>query len=131
MKQTILRECERLAKEKNTPELHDQWGNYHHFSFVVQSNKILAWGMNRAGKPPVKGGYNQAFGKIHSETDAYRKARGILDHDKPFEVVNIRLNKRNKLRISKPCKCCYNFLQQLNCKAVYFSTEVGFAKVKM
>lgn len=129
MKKTVMRECIRIAEEKNTPDLHPEWGNYHHFSFIVQNSKIIEYGVNRKGKPPVGLGYNMEFGKIHSETDAYRKARGILDLEASFDVLNIRLNKQNKFRISRPCSCCYGFLQSLNCKSIYFSTDVGFAKI--
>jgi hypothetical protein len=129
MKRSIMRECIRIAEEKNTPELHPEWGNFHHFSFVIQSNKIVEYGVNRTGAPPIGLGYNPEFGKIHSETDAYRKARGILDPNIHFDIVNIRLNKKNMLRLSKPCKCCFGFLQSLNCKSIHFSTDTGFAKI--
>lgn len=130
MKKTVLRECERIAVSKN--ELHPEWGvGYHHFSFIIQNNKIIEMGMNRAGPPLVEFGYNEKFGKIHAETDAYRKARGILDLSRTFEVVNIRLNKRGLLRLSKPCGCCYEFLFVMGCKAVFFSTEIGFAKMAL
>ena len=69
------------------------------------------------------------FGKIHSETDAYKKARGILNPDTHFDMINIRLNKQNMLRLSKPCACCFGFLQSLNCKSIYFTTDTGFAKI--
>lgn len=129
MRKRILKQCVRLAREKNTPDLHPEFGNYHHYSFIVQDNKILEMGMNRKGPPPAGFGYNQEFGKIHSETDAYKKAKGIIDPSKPFEIVNIRLNKKGNLRMSKPCRCCSSFLDAVGCRSVYFSTNDGFAKV--
>ena len=127
MKKTIFREVLRIAMEKNTPELHPEWGRKHHFTFIIQNNKIIEYGVNRPGPPPPRG-YNMEFGKIHSEIDAFRKAKGILDPNKPFEVVNLRLNKQNQLRMSKPCTCCSAFLQTLNCNSIYYSTDTGFKK---
>lgn len=120
-----------IAIEKNTPDSHPQWGHYHHISFIVQGNKILEYGFNRSGEPIPGFGYNKDFGKIHSETDAYRKAKGLLDTSKHFDVVNIRLNKASFFKLSKPCRCCYHFLSAVGCRNVYFSTEKGFKKMKV
>jgi hypothetical protein len=129
MRKKIIKQCLHLARAKNNPESHPEYNNFHHFSFIVQNNKILEMGFNRKG-PPLEGfGYSKEFGKIHSENDVYRKTKGIIDHSKPFDIVNIRLNKRGQLRLSKPCSCCANFLRVVGCRHVYFSTNDGFAKV--
>jgi tRNA(Arg) A34 adenosine deaminase TadA len=131
MKNTILRECLRIARSKNTPELHPEFYHFPHYSFIVEANKIVAWGTNRhSGTLNPHWGYTTKH-KTHAETAAYQKAKGILSHSKTFECVNIRLNKLGELRLSKPCMCCHNFLSSLGCKIVYFSTEQGFAKLKI
>jgi hypothetical protein len=128
VKKRILRDCLRIALSKN--KSHPEWGNYHHFSFIVQGGKILEVGFNRSGSAVEGFGYGSEYPqKIHAENDVYRKARGILDFGKPFDVINIRLNKRGEVRISKPCECCLNFLSAVGCRNVYFSTEVGFARM--
>lgn len=127
MKTTILRECVRLSKEKNAKRV----AQFRHYAFIIQKNKIVDWGVNVSkAEPLTQFGYPQRSG-IHAETNAYRKAKGILDQDAPFEVVNIRLNRRGDLKLSKPCSCCYNFLKELGCSFVWFSTDVGFAKLKV
>ena len=125
MKPTILRECIRLARKNNT------FINTHfrHFSFIIQRNKIVEWGKSLAqANPLTMFGYSTRSG-VHSETNAYTKAKGILDKYIPFNVVNIRLTKSGDLRLSKPCACCYSFLENFGCTSVWFSTEVGFAKI--
>ncbi len=129
MRKRILRECLRIARAKCNPN-HPQYGCYIHFSFIVQDNKIIEYGVNREGTPLEGFGYPE-FGKIHSENDAYRKAKGVLNNQKSFEVVNIRLNKQGETRLSKPCECCYAFLGVVGCRDVYFSTEEGFEKVSL
>jgi len=126
MKQTILTECVRIAREKNLQRDSD----FHHFSFIVQKNKVVEWGINVSRVPPlIHLGYSKTSG-WHSEVNAYRKARGIIK-DGSFEVINIRLNKAGELRLSKPCICCHAFLKALGCSNVVFSTNVGFARLRL
>jgi len=126
MKQTILKECVRIAREKNQQRDSD----FRHFSFIIQRNKLVDWGTNVSRVPPmIHFGYPKTSG-WHSEVNAYRKAKGILE-DGSFEVINIRLNKLGELRLSKPCKCCHAFLKELGCSYVYFSTDVGFARLRL
>ena len=44
---------------------------------------------------------------------------------------NIRLNKQGILRLSKPCYHCYMFLKIVGAKCVWFSTDVGFARMNL
>lgn len=127
MKNTIIRHCLKIAQKKNNPEDHPRWGFFTHYSFIIQDNKLLEWGMNRTGDPYILGYHPDSF--IHSETDAYRKAKGLLDPKKPFEVLNIRLNKNNELRNSKPCPCCYGFIKAMGASKIYFSTDIGIVRI--
>ena len=125
MKTTIIRECVRLARKKN-PSLDTQ---FRHFSFIIQKNKLVEWSTNISKAAPLTiFGYSNISGR-HAETNAYDKAKGILDKTSGFEVVNIRLNKAGNLKLSKPCACCYSFLESFGCTSVWFSTEAGFAKL--
>jgi hypothetical protein len=127
MKRNILRECLRIAREK-LPR-HPQYSFYPHFSFIVQDNKLVEWATNTAGTPPVHLGYEARImdgsAKTHAEFNAWRRARGIIVADKPFECVNIRLNKRGEMRMSAPCSCCHSFLCELGCTSCYFTNDDG------
>lgn len=128
MKSNILRECLRLAKEKNETR-NDT--NFRHYSFIIQKNKIIEMGQNIPyAEALIHFGYPENSG-IHAECMAYKRAKGIMDHDAPFEMVNIRLSKAGKMRLSKPCECCYTFLQIQGCAIVHFSTDIGFAKLRI
>jgi hypothetical protein len=83
-------------------------------------------------EPPIHMGYvqriNGAEPKLHSELVAYRRAKGIMTiHD--FHIINLRLNRQGKTRLSKPCVCCYEILKTAGCKSFFYSTEDGFGKV--
>jgi tRNA(Arg) A34 adenosine deaminase TadA len=128
MKKQLLRDCLQRARIKN--EKHPRWGHMHHFTFVIQRAKILEYGVNRVGPAPVGRGYPREFSNIHSEVSAWRKASGLINPSYPIDIVNIRLNKQHVIRMSKPCDCCFGFLQALNCRAVYYTTDNGFSKIR-
>lgn len=126
MKKSHLIECLRIAKD-HLPK-HPEFDCYKHYSFIIQHDKIIEWGTNRSG-PPIIGYFS--WQKIHSENIAYFRARGLLEKGEPFETVNIRFNKTGKMLLSKPCKCCISFLKYLGCSNIWFTTEVGFSRIKL
>ena len=128
MQKRLLKECLRIAVAKNNPKTHPEWGSYHHFSFIVQDNKLIEWGTNHPGTPPKYLGYDKMC-KIHSEHMAFKRAKGLLKKDQSFDIINIRLNKTNEIRMSAPCKCCYSFLRNEGCRKVWFTTNLGWANL--
>jgi tRNA(Arg) A34 adenosine deaminase TadA len=129
MKKTLLTEAVNMARKKlsNHPQ-----GGWPHFSFIVQNNKIIGYGINQDGEPLIHWGYKQnkldpSYNpKIHSEIHSYRKNKSLINKESPFEIINIRLNASGELRNSKPCKCCFNLLTELGCKKFYYSSDCGF-----
>lgn len=129
MKKTILLQCVKWSLKHNTPLKHSQFDCYKHHTFVIQKNQIVEWGQNKSGAPP---NFYKPHQKIHSEYVAYKKARGLLEKNKPFDIINVRLNKQGDLRTSKPCLCCCNFLKTMKCRNVYFSTgDNNFEKMSL
>lgn len=131
MKNSIINECVRTARSEISGHPEFTTNGYLHWSFIVQKNKILGRGKNKVGKPYYNGfGYSD-ISKIHSEGDVYRRVKGIIESNLTFEVINIRLNRQGDLRLSKPCDCCFRFLNFVGCKTVYFSTDLGFARLML
>lgn len=122
MKRKLLNTCLDIALRNNNSLNHPQWDYYHHFSFIIQGQKIIEWGMNRRSSPLKLLGYAD-HSKMHSEIDAYFKAKGILGKGS-FDVVNIRLTKTNRVAPSSPCKCCYHFLKRMGANKIYFTTAI-------
>ena len=112
---------------------HPQYNHYLHYSFIIQNNKLIEWGTNLAGEPPLHFGYHsgKTVPKLHSELVAYRRARGLLNHHEPFEMINIRLTRSGLLKISAPCLTCQSWLKPLGCTNVWFSTEGNFGKMRL
>lgn len=124
MKKSLLNLALKIAKKKLSH--HPEKDHFSHYSFVVQEDKILGFGMNHVGLPPVHYGYGRDeddayLPKTHSEISAWKKIRGILDKRKPFTVINIRLNRKGEVRKSKPCRVCLDILNSLGCNKVYFT----------
>ncbi len=133
MKNGLIREALRIAKEKLSG--HPQFSNWPHYTFIVQSNKLVEWGYNTTQEPSIHFGYSDqlegGMSKTHAELNAFRKAKGLLNQNKSFETINIRLNRQGEIRSSAPCKCCFTFLKTMGCAQCWFSTDVGFAKIGM
>lgn len=122
----ILRQCYRELPK------HPQLEHFAHWTYLVQDNKIISYGVNRHHEPPKKFGYHnvsisfkgEAFRpKWHSELDAVKRCRGNV---RGCTAVNVRLNKSGQVRMSMPCAACRNLLYVTNVKKVYFTTEFGW-----
>lgn len=131
MKKTILEEAKNIAISKI--ENHPEYDNYIHYTFIVKNNKLLGYGCNMRGEPPVTFGYHERLNggrpKLHSEFVAYKKMKGLLKGE-AFEIINIRLNRKGEMKLSAPCNCCMNFLKETDCKNIYYSTDEGFEKLR-
>jgi hypothetical protein len=132
VKKKLLAECLRIAE--GSLHKHPQLEHYPHWAFIVQGNKIVEWSTNLAGEPPIHFGYHDKIKgatnppKMHAEFAAFRKARGILESTKPFECINIRMNKTGEIRFAAPCNCCRNFLNEMGCVSFWFTTCEGWEK---
>jgi len=126
----ILAECLRKAL-RGLPE-HNQFIHHPHTTFVVQDNKIIEWGENRTGDPPIYFGYfkRSEAPKLHAELVAYRRARGILASG-GFDLVNVLLNKQGEIKNSAPCEVCQAWLREMGCRSVWFTTPSGWGKVTL
>src|SRR5215216_5136790 len=82
MKKSLFHECLSIAISKM--HNHPQYENFIHFSFIVQNNKIVGYGRNNCATPPKHQGYHSRVPtpKTHSEINAYKKVKGILEKDK-------------------------------------------------
>lgn len=83
------------------------------------------------GEAPKYMGYRDES-KLHSETVAYRRASGLLEKGKPFEVINIRLSHGGAARLAAPCPICSRILLDAGCRDLYYSAnDEEFVKIKL
>jgi len=130
MKRNLLNIALKTSLEKLNN--HPEYDCYPHYTFIVQNNKILGYGCNMRGEPPIHLGYHKRLNggrpKNHSEYVAYRKMVGLLNK-KEFDIINIRLNRKKEVKNAHPCSCCLNFLKEIGCKNIYYTTEIGWSKL--
>lgn len=130
MNKKILRECLRIAKEKNHRHPEKENGKFFHTSFVIHDGTIICSGYNRSHTPVIHMGYaarmrdDSASPKTHSEITAWKRGREIIG-DQSFQMVNIRLNNHGECKISEPCQVCAYLLPILGCTGVYYTNTIG------
>lgn len=127
IKNTVIRECVSIAK--NHVHIHPEFRCFIHYSFIIQDNRIVEWGINRRHSPPKYMGY-PSHSKLHSEVVAYKRAKGLLNKSKKFGIINLRFSRRGKLRNSYPCPCCCRFLNEIGCQDIMFSTNAGISRMQ-
>ena len=129
MKNAIFDNCMRIAQDY-LPR-HPQFRFYAHYSFVIQNNAIIEWATNSGGNPdgPLRPMYDSRVkylngrSKTHSEPFAMKRARGLLQRNKEFDLINIRLARNGLTRESAACPCCRHFLTMLGCRSVWFTLD--------
>lgn len=134
MKKSLLDAALILAQESLPRHSNYHTGTFLHWAFIIQDNKIIGWSTNDFGEPPKGLGYKckrdtHLFSTRHAEYKALMKCKGIMNFQKNWEIINIRLNKQGDMRISKPCNRCYSLTKDWGCVKYYFTTEVGWAKM--
>lgn len=94
---------------------------------LTKGNKILGSGQNKTNRHQSKIRTTSWPGSLHAEVacvlDALRKHPA--DKLKGATMTVVRLGKKNKLRLAKPCDSCYNVIRNLGIKEVRFSNDIG------
>jgi deoxycytidylate deaminase len=97
---------------------------FKHFSFILRKNNIISVGWNKPFKThPQANKYGYKFNAIHAELAA------ILKFDKPVSqlryhtMVNVRLDKQGKIKLSRPCETCQRVLSSFVVGEVWYSTN--------
>jgi deoxycytidylate deaminase len=103
-----------------------------HFSFIYEKNKIISIGINNSKTHPLNLRYNyinKQKSKIshivgtHSEMKAVIKSG--LSVFQNMTIINIRINRKNKIDYSCPCNGCLEMLMDLNFSKIYYTTKDG------
>ena len=91
-----------------------------HGCVVLHHGKIMSTGYNY-DKVVYK--YKLLYKNTSCSTHAEMSAIFSLKNKKASSLLVIRVGKDGLLRDSKPCKYCFQFIQQAGIKKIYFSTN--------
>lgn len=133
MNKKLIRECLRLAVDYHPR--HPLFDTFSHYSFIFQNNSLLGWATNVNVVPPIHFGYGNRLKnlpfqpKTHAEHNAFNKVRGLINPKYCWTCLNIRLNKAFEIKNSMPCSCCSAWMKVMGCNHIWFSTDIGFAKI--
>ena len=106
---------------------------FFHFAFAYKKNRLICIGQNNPEKTNTRAeiihkmfNIQNTYPYLHAETDLIYKLIKQNAIEKNIKLVVVRLNKRGKLRNSKPCKKCNKIIKKLGISNVWWSTEHGF-----
>lgn len=96
---------------------------YFHVAFVLDKKKIIAIGWNNVYKthPKINKYPYHPDAKLHAEMSAILKLRWIGLND--MTLVVLRLDSKNMLKNSKPCKGCQALINEVGIAKVWYSDE--------
>jgi len=96
-----------------------------HVSFLIKSGKIvhIGWNKNKTHPINLQHPYHAGAVGLHSELDVCLKSG--KDDLSGHEIIVIRVDRNNKLAMSKPCVGCASVLKQFGIKDVWYSNKDG------
>ena len=101
-------------------------GRSRHFSFICKKSKIVSWGWNSEHKShPIAMYHGYHAAAIHSELSAYTRFPRHTCDIESCDYYNIRIDRYNKVCMSKPCKNCQKLIVGINPRRFYFTNEDG------
>jgi deoxycytidylate deaminase len=100
--------------------------NYKHFSFIFRKTRLVAFGINAPYKThPVALRFGHRFASIHSELAAILSFPYPNKELRDCRLINVRVDKYGKIKMSKPCKNCEPMLSWAGLKEIWYSTNNG------
>ncbi len=96
-----------------------------HIAFLIKSNTIEKIGTNKRRTHPEisKHPYHEGHVGIHAELDCVLKVdkEDLAD----YKMLVLRIDRKNKLNMSKPCPGCLSLIYQFNIGEVWYSDKNG------
>jgi deoxycytidylate deaminase len=96
-----------------------------HVAFLIKSNVIEKIGVNKRRTHPEisKHPYHEGHVGIHAELDCVLK----VDKEdlRDYKMLVLRVDRKNKLNMSKPCPGCLSLINQFNIGEVWYSDKNG------
>ncbi len=106
--------------------------SWKHFTFATRKGAVLAVGWRQGFKThPLAHRFGHRYSSIHSELHCITKLNVYPDELKLYTFINVRVDGRRKLRLSRPCCKCRELLDHFSISDVWYSTNSGsFAKLQ-
>lgn len=106
-----------------------------HLSFIIYKGRIISIGQNSKKTHPInlknrkinKDGVDiSSFRGSCSEWSAISKLKNLTNIPAcKCQLINIRINKQNEIRMAKPCISCLGLISHYGFQDIWFSNEKG------
>jgi hypothetical protein len=97
-----------------------------HFSFILIRNKVVCMGWNIGFKThPLAHKMGHRYDSIHSELHCIKKFPYPPATLSRCKLFNVRVNRKGKVRLSKPCPFCQKLLGTFNFKEIWYTLDGG------
>ncbi len=97
-----------------------------HVSVIVRRNRILSIGLNSMHRShPLAYKFNYHSARIHSEIASLIHFRYDSEYLRKCSMWNIRIDKWNQVKLSKPCSQCIIVLNLYGLKEVFYTGDQG------
>jgi hypothetical protein len=106
-------------------------GRHKHVTVLLKGTRGVAIGFNNVKSQRVRFGdgyFEYPHGGVHSEADAVGNLRD-LSICRRLTLVNVRLNRKGRICMSKPCAVCQGWIGKLGFHAVYYTNDSGFCRL--
>lgn len=121
--QKILTRLEEIAFALLPANRKQTCTQFFHVAAIFHKNKILSIGVNGRKTHPMARKYGHRNNQIHAELSTIIKM-GLTDLSK-YNMAVLRINRRNGLAMSKPCKNCQKLILDTNIKNVFYTDRIG------
>lgn len=99
---------------------------YKHFSFLVERNTVICWGVNKPYKThPLSLKYGNKFSRIHSELSVITSFPRAPRYLQNCNLINVRVRADGCIGMAKPCKFCSKMLQVFRVAGVWYTNDCG------
>lgn len=114
MKERFFKLAEKLSEKSDHP-------THKHGSVVVRGNRIYGIGFNKAKTSPKS---PTAYKMIHAELAAVLSTH--MENLSGCDIYVYRKTKNGRIANSFPCHFCFEMLQSLDVRRIYYSHEDNF-----
>lgn len=97
-----------------------------HVTLIMHGSFLVSYGVNNEGAYfPNANGY--IHNSIHSEFDALRRFRrkSLIGEIGECDVYNVRISRRNELKMARPCHRCESLLMKHPPRRVFYTNDCG------
>lgn len=115
-----------------------EFDKYHLGCVAVLKNKIIASASNKLKTHPLQAHYDKYrqfnvmsdpknIHSLHAEIACLNMLRNQDICYKDLELYIVRLRRDRDYGLARPCIACFNYIQNLGIRKIYYSTNFGFS----